>query len=169
MPVRPGELELDTNCLTQDAWLSFIGHIETPFKTRSDCPRNGRKTNEIAYVHVKEEFRPALKSLETCSHVIVFYWMHEAMRTLVQQRPKFAESIHGTFALRSPNRPNPISISVVELLEVLPDRLKIRYIDCLDGTPLLDIKPYFHQTDAIPQAEVGWHASEVNEEDKIKV
>ncbi len=156
MSKRPGEMELESGCLSEDASLSFIGHIETPFKFRKDCPRNGRKTEEIAYIRLKEEFLPGLKSIETCSHVIVFYWMHEAMRTLIQQRPKFSDGIHGTFALRSPNRPNPISISVVELLEVLPDGLKIRYIDCLDGTPLLDIKPYFHQTDSVPEAEVGW-------------
>ena len=156
MPKRPGEMELPADCLNQDASLSFIGQIETPFKDRKDCPRNGRKTDEIAFVKLKPEFLPGLKSIETCSHVIVFYWMHKAMRTLIQQRPKFDDAIHGTFALRSPNRPNPISISVVELLEVMPDGLKIRYIDCLDGTPLLDIKPYFHQTDSIPEAEVGW-------------
>ncbi|MCT4656405.1 MAG: tRNA (N6-threonylcarbamoyladenosine(37)-N6)-methyltransferase TrmO [Cohaesibacter sp.] len=159
MPKRPGELEISDKLLTQDAWVSFIGHIETPFKNRSECPRNGRKTDEIAYVKLKPDFLPALKSIESCSHVIIFYWMHEAMRTLVQQCPKFDDACHGTFALRSPNRPNPISISVVELLEVMPDGLKIRYIDCLDGTPLLDIKPYFHQTDSIPEAEVGWHAT----------
>ncbi|PLW79026.1 tRNA (N6-threonylcarbamoyladenosine(37)-N6)-methyltransferase TrmO [Cohaesibacter celericrescens] len=156
MPKRPGEMELAENCLSQDAWLSFIGHIQTPFKSREMCPRNGRGTDEVAYIKLKPEFLPGVKSLETCSHVIVFYWMHHAMRTLIQQRPKFDTDIHGTFALRSPNRPNPIAISVVELLEIQPDGLKIRYIDCLDGTPLLDIKPYFPHTDAIPDAQVGW-------------
>lgn len=156
MPIRTGEVEISPDELSQDAWLSFIGHIQTPFKTRQECPRNGRKSDEIAYIKLKEPFLPALKSIETCSHVIVFYWMHEAIRTLVQQAPKFADATHGTFALRSPNRPNPVSISVVELVEVMPDGLKIRYIDCLDGTPLIDIKPYFQQTDAVPEAEVGW-------------
>ena len=166
MSIRPGEMELAEETLNHDAWLSFIGHIETPFKTRSDCPRHGRKTEETACIKLKPPFLPGLKSLETCSHVIVFYWMHEATRTLIQQHPKLADSIHGTFALRSPNRPNPISMSVVELLEVLPDSLKIRYIDCLDGTPLLDIKPYFPMTDSIPDAKIGWRdgqaASEKN-------
>lgn len=156
MEKRDGEREIDPACITTDASLSFIGHIETPFKDRSQCPRNGRKTQEIAFVRLREEFLPGLKSLETCSHVILLYWMHEASRTLIQQRPKFADATHGTFALRSPNRPNPIAMSVVELLEVTSQGLTIRYIDCVDGTPLLDIKPYFTHTDCIPEANVGW-------------
>ena len=156
MPKRPGEMELDARCLGQDAWLSYIGHIETAFKTRQDCPRQGRRTEEIAYVRLKPDFLPGLKSIESCSHAIIFYWMHEADRTLIQQHPRFAEKVHGTFAIRSPNRPNPISISVVEILERLPDGLKIRYIDCMDGTPLIDIKPYIPNTDCVPDARVGW-------------
>ena len=156
MPKRPGEMEIAQSCLQKDAYLSFIGHIETPFQTIKDCPRCGVGNQEIALVRLKPEFLPGLKSVETCSHVILFYWMHEAMRTLIQQCPRFAEEAHGTFALRSPNRPNPISMSVVELLEVTSDGLKIRNIDCLDGTPLLDIKPYFASSDAPENTMVGW-------------
>ena len=156
MTKRPGEIELAPEALNHDAWISFIGQIETPFKKREDCPRHGRKTDEIARIRLKPAFLPGLKSLETCSHVIVFYWMHQANRTLIQQCPRFADSVHGTFALRSPNRPNPISMSVVDLLEVTDDGLLVRHIDCLDGTPLLDLKPYFPHTDSIPDASTGW-------------
>lgn len=163
MSKRPGETELDPNCLTEDAWLTFIGHIETPFETPKDCPRNGRNSDEIATIRLKPEFLPGLKSLETCSHLIVFYWMNQAMRTLIEQAPKFDNRTHGTFALRSPHRPNPIAMSTVELLEVCSDGLKIRYIDCVNGTPLLDIKPYFAHTDSVPEANVGWF----NERDEV--
>jgi tRNA (Thr-GGU) A37 N-methylase len=63
----------------------------------------------------------------------------------------------GTFALRSPARPNPIALSVVKLLGIAGNRLEVIGLDCLDGTPLLDIKPYFASTDSVPDATVGWH------------
>ena len=154
--MRDGERSLPEGSLDKDAWLSFIGHIETEFKSRKDCPRHGRLTESIATLRLKPAFLPGLKSLETCSHLIVLYWMHEAERDLIEQRPRFSNEIHGTFALRSPNRPNPIAISVVKCLEILPDGIRIQHIDCLDGTPLLDIKPYFPHTDKIDDATVGW-------------
>jgi len=80
------------------------------------------------------------------------------------QAPAHYSSGRGTFALRSPVRPNPIALSVVRLLKVEGNRLQVVSLDCLDGTPLLDIKPYFASTDAIPDAEVGWHAKEKAQE-----
>jgi tRNA (Thr-GGU) A37 N-methylase len=64
---------------------------------------------------------------------------------------------HGTFALRSPARPNPIAMSVVRLVRIEGPTLSVVGLDCLDGTPLLDIKPYFASTDSVPDAVVGWH------------
>ena len=91
--------------------------------------------------------------IERCSHLIVLYWMDEARRDLIRQVPGHLGKPRGTFALRSPVRPNPIALSVVELLKVDGLRLTIRYIDCRDGTPLIDIKPYFATTDSIPDAQ----------------
>ena len=88
---------------------------------------------------------------------LVLYWMHEARRDLVLQSPKHYGQQRGTFSLRSPVRPNPIAASVVELLSVEDNHLTIRGIDCIDGTPLIDLKPYFSSVDSVPNAVVGWH------------
>ena len=84
--------------------------------------------------------------------------MDQARRDLVVQAPRHYGEPRGTFALRSPVRPNPIAASVVKLVEVDGPRLSVVGLDCLDGTPLLDLKPYFASTDAVPDAVVGWHA-----------
>ena len=93
-----------------------------------------------------------LKDLDTASHIIVLYWMHEARRDLALQAPRHYAEPHGTFALRSPVRPNPIALAAVELIAVEEGALTVRGIDCVDGTPLIDIKPYFASIDSIATA-----------------
>jgi tRNA (Thr-GGU) A37 N-methylase len=83
--------------------------------------------------------------------------MDKAPRNLVRQVPGHYGVQHGTFALRSPARPNPIAMSVVRLVKVDGNMLQVVGLDCLDGTPLIDIKPYFASTDAVGDAVVGWH------------
>jgi tRNA-Thr(GGU) m(6)t(6)A37 methyltransferase TsaA len=100
-----------------------------------------------------------LKDVETCSHLVVLYWMDKTRRDLVLQVPRHYGEQRGTFALRSPARPNPIAMSVVKLLKVEGTKLSVQGLDCLDGTALLDIKPYFASTDAVPDAVTGWHAA----------
>jgi tRNA-Thr(GGU) m(6)t(6)A37 methyltransferase TsaA len=95
--------------------------------------------------------------VETCSHLVVLYWMDKAPRNLVLQVPGHYGVQRGTFALRSPARPNPVAMSVVKLLRVEGSMLSVVGLDCLDGTPLIDIKPYFASTDSVPEAVVRWH------------
>ena len=85
--------------------------------------------------------------------------MDKARRDLALQVPRHYGEQRGTFALRSPARPNPIALSVVHLLKVEGAKLSVVGIDCLDGTALIDIKPYFASTDAVPDAFTGWHAA----------
>jgi tRNA (Thr-GGU) A37 N-methylase len=85
--------------------------------------------------------------------------MDRAPRNLVLQTPRHYGDTRGVFALRSPARPNPIALSVAELITIEGTTLAVRGLDCLDGTPLLDLKPYFASTDAKPLAEVGWHTA----------
>ncbi len=92
--------------------------------------------------------RKALDKVETCSHLIVLYWMDRARRDLVVQTPRHYGEGRGTFALRSPVRPNPIALSVVKLVKIDGTTLSIQNIDCLDNTPVLDIKPYFASVDS---------------------
>jgi tRNA-Thr(GGU) m(6)t(6)A37 methyltransferase TsaA len=142
-----------------DASLYFIGRIRTPWIRREDCPKNGREAEAVCTIELDSRWAQGLRGLETSSHVVVLYWMDRARRDLVLQAPRHYGEQRGTFALRSPVRPNPIAMSVVRLLGIEGGTLSVVGLDCLDGTPLLDIKPYFASTDAIPEALVGWHAT----------
>ena len=156
---RPGEIALspDPASKTPDAGLVFIGRIKTPWTDRHACPRSGSTSDEICEITLEDEYEPGLQSIDTCSHLIVLYWMHEARRDLIVQAPAFDSTTHGCFALRTPIRPNPVSLSVVELIERKGPVLKVRGLDCLNGTPLIDIKPYFAKNDSVSDARVGWH------------
>lgn len=145
-----------------DASLYFIGRIRTPWKRRDDCPKNGRESDVPCTIELDPRWADGLTGLETTSHVLVLYWMDKARRDLVLQAPRHYAELRGTFALRSPVRPNPIAASVARLVGIDGTRLSVVGLDCLDGTPLLDIKPYFASTDSVPDASVGWHAKRKN-------
>lgn len=142
-----------------DASLYFIGRIHTPWRRREDCPKNARESDAVCTIELDPRWVVGLRGLETASHVIVLYWMDKARRDLVFQAPRDYREQRGTFALRSPVRPNPIALSVARLLRIDGNKLSVVGIDCVDGTPLLDIKPYFASTDAVPDASVGWHVN----------
>jgi len=143
-----------------DASLYYIGRIHTPWRRREDCPKNPRETDAACTIELDPRWIVALQGLEGVSHIVVLYWMHEARRDLVLQAPHHYAERRGTFALRSPVRPNPIAVSVARLVRIEGNRLTVVGLDCVDGTPLLDIKPYFASTDAVPDAKVGWHAEQ---------
>ncbi len=149
---RPGEVAGSLPAAF-DAGIYFIGRIRTPFKTRGECPRNIRQSTAQGRVEVDPRYAEALKGLEGCSHVWLLYWMHEARRDLLVQAPRHVEhGARGTFALRSPVRPNPIAMAAVKLIAMEGNVLTVEHVDCLDGTPLVDIKPYFASVDSIPDA-----------------
>ena len=145
-----------------NAVLYYVGRIHTPWTERQDCPKNGRESDAVCIIEVDDRWAAGLKDVETCTHLVVLYWMDQARRDLVLQVPRHYGEQRGTFALRSPARPNPIAMSVVKLLKVDGAKLSVAGLDCLDGTPLLDIKPYFASTDAVPEAVTGWHADQKN-------
>ncbi|HEV3185243.1 MAG TPA: tRNA (N6-threonylcarbamoyladenosine(37)-N6)-methyltransferase TrmO [Xanthobacteraceae bacterium] len=157
--IRPGEVatELPPG---YDAGVYFIGRIRTPWTRREQCPKNARESDAVCTIEVDERFARALAGIETCSHLLVLYWMDKSRRDLVLQVPRNRSGTRGTFALRSPARPNPIAASVVRLVRVDGGQLAVVGLDCLDGTPLVDLKPYFASTDAVPDAVVGWHAQD---------
>ena len=156
--VRPGEVAIELP-KEFDAGVYFIGRIRTPWTTRDQCPKNARELDAVCTIEVDARYAAALTEVETSSHLLVLYWMDKARRDLVLQAPRHHDTQRGTFALRSPVRPNPIAASVVKLLARGGTRLSVIGLDCLDGTPLIDIKPYFASTDAVPDATVGWHAA----------
>ncbi|MBW0002057.1 MAG: tRNA (N6-threonylcarbamoyladenosine(37)-N6)-methyltransferase TrmO [Hyphomicrobiales bacterium] len=139
--LRPGEVALGVEPAAGSASLFFIGRIFTPWATRGECPRRGDLAGPLCRVDIAEPWREALFGIETCERLQLLYWMHLSRRDLVLQNPRHGDRIHGTFALRSPVRPNPIASSIVVLERVEGSRLFVRGLDCVDGTPLLDIKP----------------------------
>jgi tRNA-Thr(GGU) m(6)t(6)A37 methyltransferase TsaA len=126
---------------TADAGLIFIGRIRTPWTSREDCPRQGRLDGPTCRIEIFEPWAEALKGVEDFSRLEVLYWLHRSRRDLVLQSPRDDRATRGTFALRSPVRPNPIGTALVELVRVEGHTLYVRGLDCLDGTPLIDLKP----------------------------
>ena len=137
--LRPGEIEAELPA-SSDAEVFFIGTIHTPWHTRRECPKRGNLDGPVCSIVVDERWRAALTGLAGYRRVQVLYWMHQARRDLVLQTPSNGTTT-GTFALRSPVRPNPIASSIVELVGIDGATLQVRGLDCLDGTPLLDLKP----------------------------
>ena len=156
--LRPGEVAIE---LPEDfdAGVSISSAVSTRL---GSVARNARRTPasrmRCARSMSIRAMRRRSRTLRSSSHLLVLYWMDKARRDLVVQAPRHYDTQRGTFALRSPVRPNPIAASVVKLVGVGGPRLSVIGLDCLDGTPLIDIKPYFASVDAVPDAVVGWHA-----------
>ncbi len=157
--IRDGEVAVELPA-EPNAGVYFLGRIRTPWQERKDCPKNARESDAVCTIELDPRWMAGLKDVESCSHLVVLYWMDRAPRNLVRQVPGHYGVQRGTFALRSPARPNPIAMSVVKLLRIEGNTLSVVGLDCLDGTPLIDIKPYFASTDCIPEAVVGWHAGQ---------
>ncbi|HOU70034.1 MAG TPA: tRNA (N6-threonylcarbamoyladenosine(37)-N6)-methyltransferase TrmO [Methanothrix sp.] len=136
--------------------LEPIGVIHTPYRRREDIPRQGRLSAEICEIEVFAPFSEGLKDIEQCSHLFVIFWLHLADRNLLKATPPHDCREHGVFATRSPNRPNPLALDIVKLIEVDGNRLRVSGMDALDGSLLLDIKPYSAGIDCFPQARIAW-------------
>ncbi len=138
--LRPGEVAVSLPP-AHDAGIFFIGTIRTPWRSREECPKRASADGPICSIVVDERWRAALTGLDHHRRIQVLYWMDRARRDLVLQRPFRTGQIHGTFALRSPVRPNPIASAIVELVAIEETTVTVRGLDCLDGTPLVDLKP----------------------------
>jgi len=138
--IREGELAVEMPEAT-DAGLVFIGRIRTPWTSRLQTPRQGRFDGPICRLEIFEPWVPAIKGVDFYSNLEVIYWLDQSRRDLVLQSPKNNKSTRGTFSLRSPVRPNPIGTSIVKLEGIEGNVILVRGLDCLDGTPLLDVKP----------------------------
>ena len=139
--LRPGEVTVDVPA-PRDAALYFIGRIRTPWTSRLDTPRQGSHEGPVCRLEIFEPWVPALKGVDFYTHLEVIYWLHRSRRDLVIQRPKHEEEkTRGTFSLRSPVRPNPIGTSTVRFVGIEGNTVLVRGLDCLDETPLIDLKP----------------------------
>ena len=139
--------------------LDPIGTLETPWRSVAECPRNGRQPDPApaCLARVLPAFQEGLVGLEGVSHLILLYWLGGAGKAKLTFTPPFDPRPRGVFSTRAPFRPNPIGLSVVAFDGfAAPGVLQVRYLDCMDGTPLLDIKPYLPTTDSEPAATMGW-------------
>jgi len=133
--------------------LKPIGVIHSPYKEKKDAPRQGRTKEEQFIIEIYPEYEAGLKDIEDASHLIVLYWFDKGDRNTLLTKTPSADAVHGVFATRSPNRPNPIAFDIVDLAARQENKLIVRGMDALDNSPLVDIKPYVAPIDAIPGAK----------------
>lgn len=134
-----------------------IGVIRTPFDTHSGAPRNPREADGArGRAEVDPAYAPGLQDLDGFSHVILLFHFHRSSGHELVLAPRGRKQERGVFATRTPRRPNAIGLSVVRLDRIEGNVLHVRDVDMLDGTPLLDIKPYLPSIDARDTATMGW-------------
>ncbi len=134
-----------------------IGVIQSPYKSKDECPIQGVAKPDVAgTVTVNDEFLPALETIELFSHIYLFYVFDQAGIVELQRKPFLDDTLRGVFATRHPCRPNSIGMSIVRLIARKGNVLTVSDIDVLDGTPLIDVKPYIPRFDARPNATNGW-------------
>ena len=136
--------------------LKPVGVIDSPYKSMGEAPFQGRFSEEKSVLEVYDEFADALKDVETSDYLIILYWGHLSNREVLQTVTPWGPEVRGVFSCRSPSRPNPIQFCVVELLQRDGNRLTVRGLDAVDGSYLLDIKPYSSRIDSIPDVHIGW-------------
>jgi tRNA-Thr(GGU) m(6)t(6)A37 methyltransferase TsaA len=134
---------------TMNFQIQPIGYVRSPYKEKMDAPRQGRLSDTVSEIVIDEQYLPGLGDIEKKSHLIILSWFDRADRTVLRATPPHEKIEHGVFATRSPNRPNPIAFSVVDLLGRDGNILQVRGLDALDGTPIVDIKPYSPDIDCV--------------------
>jgi len=134
-----------------------IGIIHTPHRTLEDMPiQPSGARNVQGTIEIEDRWVPGLRDLDGFSHVFLIYHLHQTRESALTVTPFLDRQPRGVFATRSPNHPNPLGLSVVRLLAVQENRLTVAGVDILDGTPLLDIKPYVPDFDHDPPVKTGW-------------
>ena len=144
-----------------------IGIIQSPFKTPEGSPIQPTAARGVeGKIEIFPEFEEGLQDLTGFSHIFMLYHFHLSTRFSLMVKPYLDDEYHGVLATRAPSRPNPIGISVVRLMKIESCDLHIQNIDVIDGTPLLDIKPYVPAFDVHPADRIGWIADKTEQIDK---
>lgn len=144
--------------------LKSIGIVHSPYLERQDAPRQGRFSDQEITLEIYPENSPALKGIEKASHIFVLYWGDRANRDVLQSPTPFSQEPVGVFASRSPNRPNPVALCIAEVLRREENRLIVKGVDALDGSPLLDIKVYSPAIDSISDSASKQHPDSSNQD-----
>ena len=143
-----------------------IGIIHSPFKQIEDMPIQPSAAQGIqGHIELNEEYVDGLCDLDGFSHIYLIFHLHLSKTFNLKVIPFLDDQLRGVFSTRAPKRPNPIGLSVVKLMNINYNILKIENVDIVDGTPLLDIKPYVNEMNAISDYRTGWlakHSDEMN-------
>jgi tRNA-Thr(GGU) m(6)t(6)A37 methyltransferase TsaA len=139
-----------------------IGIIHSPFIDKSQTPIQASRSQARGVVEVYPEYAEGLQDLEGFSHIFLLYTFHESSGYSLLVKPFLDDQLRGLFATRYPARPNPIGLSVVKLISRKGNSLEVEGVDMLDGTPLLDIKPYIPDFDVRSNTRDGWYETRNN-------
>ena len=145
-----------------------IGIIHSPFTKQKGTPIQGKYSDKDARAEIEifDKYTDGLKDIEGFSHLYLLFHFHLSKPYNLHQKPYLDDKLHGVFAIRTPNRPNPIGLSVVRLVERKENILVIAEFDMLDGTPLLDIKPFIPEFENTSDIRLGWLADKLKDRDK---
>lgn len=140
-----------------------IGNVQSPFKEPKGTPIQPTAAQDFdGIISIYPEYVEGLRDLEGFSHIILLYHFHIVKNSSLLVKPFLDTELHGIFATRSPSRPNPIGFSIVRLIRIEGNKLHIRDVDIVDGTPLLDIKPYVAEFDARKPEKTGWFEKNIH-------
>lgn len=129
-----------------EATLKFIGHINTPYNSIEECPNNIDRNGPLCQLVVDNKFKDGLLGLEQGQEILILYWFENTDRSATKQESSAGDDMIGTFALRSPHRPNPIGAAILPIDAIETGSITVKGLDCLNGTHPLDIKPaIFHE------------------------
>jgi len=134
--------------------LEIIGIAYSLYKTTSEAPRQGREDTSI--IEIADEFIDGLKDIEDFSHLHIIYWLHKSKGYELIVHTPWDTIPHGLFTTRSPRRPHPIGHGVVELINRKENKLYVKGLDAIEGTAVIDIKPYVKKLDIRENAYAGW-------------
>jgi tRNA-Thr(GGU) m(6)t(6)A37 methyltransferase TsaA len=134
-----------------------IGKIYSPYKKSKEIPIQGKFKDDVeAFIELEEEYVKGLKDLDKFSHCILIYYFHKSNKETIEGKPFLEDEKHGIFAIRSPHRPNHIGFSVVKIKRIKGNKIYFTQVDMIDGTPILDIKPYVKYFDSREDVISGW-------------
>jgi tRNA (adenine37-N6)-methyltransferase len=140
-----------------------IGVVHSPFKEPKNVPIQAAASDgAVGTIEVYPQYAEGLTDLEGFSHLILLYHFHRVNPGSLMVKPFLDDKLHGVFATRSPARPNPIGISIVQLNHIESNTLDIQDIDIIDGTPIIDIKPYVPEFDCRKTAKIGWFQDKIS-------
>src|SRR4030043_1809493 len=136
--------------------LKPIGIVHSPYKYSRPPLHQGCRSEEISRIEVFKEFEEGLQDIDGFSHILVIYWFHKSRGYHLLVKTPWDDIPHGHFATRSPHRPCPLGLTAVELVAREKNILKVKGLDAIDGTPLLDIKPCVPSIDEKSAIKLGW-------------